>query len=71
MGMESGRAETEATIHTVRGQLESFLADVELAKLHWVSFALNLVLHELALLDECLEHEWQDSVFGLGACLFG
>ena len=69
--MEARRAETEATIHTIRCQFESFLTNIELSKLYRVSLTLDLVLDELTLLDECLEHKRQNSVFCLGPCLFG
>ena len=69
--METRRAETQATIHTIRSQLESLLANVELAKLDGVSLALDLVLDELTLFDQSLKHEGQDSILGLSAGLLG
>ena len=56
--MEARRAKTEATIHTICGQFQSFLTDIELSKLDRVSLTLYLVLDELTLLNECLEYKW-------------
>ena len=63
--METRRAESEATIHTISGQFKGFLPNVELAKLHWITLLLNLVFYELSLVNESLENKWKNSIFSL------
>ena len=52
--METRRAESETTIHTVGRQFERLLSNVELAKLDWVTLCLDLVLDKLTFLDKSL-----------------
>ena len=67
--MEPRRAETETTVHRVRSQLESLLANIELSKLDWVTLTLDLVLDEFTLLDQCLKYGWKNGVSRRSACL--
>ena len=67
--MESRRWETEATVHTVGGELESCLSDVQLLIFDWVFFRFHLTFHESSLLDEVSENVREDRVSG--CCISG
>lgn len=67
--VETRRAESKATIHTISRQFKRLLSDVELTKLDWVTLCLDLVLDKLTLLDKSLKNERQNSILRCGASL--
>lgn len=64
LSMESRRRETKATIHTVSGELERSLSDVQLLVFDRVLLALHLLLDGSSFGDQSLQNVGQDGVFG-------